>query len=333
MKNYPKSLVEALSAIQQAAINKENVLTTVVPDGKTLVTWSAPKGTFIIDGFNQAMCLKYYEKKIFSVHFIAKGGSDDVSFLQDLLNGVFKQETLKQAGIEPGKLAEILADYKQKFPAFTTKIEDVKYFRIEEENEHCRLIVSVDPPTGTIRYSITQPSDAGIITPVQQYFEQEYVFYKFIKHEKIDCLNFWEQLSFHEYPQNDKNLQKFEVVFGLNYNAIPVKQLTRSFNRQRKFLGLFLDVATQYIIMDAFGKKGIDMKTEKDGLPGTSLSYYQIQRFYTHTEFKMIVLSQPMETESGAPLASMVVIYQPLYVGPVPEAGWTQHDLVYEAAK
>ena len=83
--------------------------------------------------------------------------------------------------------------------------------------------------------------------------------------------------------------------------------------------------------MDAFGKRGVDMKTEKDGHPGTPLSYYKIQRIYTHPEFKMIVLSKPMKHENGPPLASMLVIYQPLYAGHVPEAGCAHHYLVYDA--
>ena len=193
------------------------------------------------------------------------------------------------------------------------------------------MIVSVDPPSGTIRYSVTKLVNSGIVTPIRQFFEKEYDFYNYVKHQKIDRLNFWEKYSFEMSPMNLNNLQIFEIEFGLHHKAIPLKQLMRSFNRQRKYVGKLIDVATKYSLHDSFGKKEINKRYEREGIAGTSLLYYQVRRIYTLPEYKMIVLRKPTETTSNVPLASLLVMYQPLYASPIPEANWVQHELVYEA--
>ena len=264
-----------------------------------------------------------------------ESGYNNIDRLYHFILEIFKIETIESIGLTKDNFENLLNKYKIEFPENTIDITEIKYFRIEEEREKDRIILSIDPPTGIVRFAVTTPSSLGIFTAVHEYFYETYEpWSSFHEIVKKDDLNFWEKLSFPQNPTHRNNLQKFEIDFAKNSFITPVRQLARSFRRQIFYVNKYLKLCTYFSIQDAFGKKSIDLATERHGIEGKpNFKYFLANRIYCMPEYKMIFVTRPIVNEEPELFAYKLVIYQPLYKGETPESGYCYHDIIYESGK
>ena len=278
---------------------------------------------------------------IYSMHFIRNNKNFNVIEHTEeffiLLKNIFSEKILAEYDIKSIEdLTEKLKYFKTSFiNETTTEISEVNFFRVEEEKEDERLIVSVDPPTGVVRFSLTRPSNEGIQTAILKYFYDVYDWKGFNRESKYDDLTFMEEESFPKYPKHFNNLQIFEINFGYLINSDPTTILNRSFYRQRKFVKQFLNVCNIYCEQDAFGNKELNNKTELSNIEIESnkqIKYANANRIYCTPEFKMIVITKPTMIDD-TPYASKLVIYQPLFKETISATKWLNHPIVYDARK
>ena len=274
----------------------------------------------------------------FSFNFtrIIESGYNNVEKLYNLILDIFQNETIESYGLTQENFLDLLKNYQTNFPENSNKIEEIEYFRIEEERDTDRLILSIDPPTGIVRFAITSPSNEGIFTAVNEYFYDIYDYHGEIQLiEKNDSLNFLEKNSYPQHPKNRNNFQIFEIDFAQNSNITPMRQLSRSFKRQIEYVNKYLKLCVFISLQDAYGKKDIDIETEMIAIEGKpNYKFYLANRVYCMPQYKMILITEPVKTYEPQIYATKIVLYQPLYKETTPETkGYTDHDILCQGGK